>query len=55
MSSSPELHPRLGGQRLKHLRVRDVNLFGLFEITDVGAVLEAVGEGLAVGAEFLAG
>ena len=50
---SPELHPELLSQCGEHLLVRGVHFFG-FEGAVGGAVLETVGDGLAVGGQFLA-
>jgi hypothetical protein len=48
--TSPELHPDLVGQRFENLLMSCIHFLGL-----EGAVLEAVGDGLAVGGDFPAG
>ena len=52
--ASPKLHPEPLRQRFEHFLVGGVDLFG-FERAGGFAVVEAVGDGLAVGGDLLAG
>ena len=50
----PELHPKILRQRFEHFLMGGVHFFG-FEGAVGGAVLETVGDGLAVSGQLFAG